>query len=288
MEEPDEEQRYVRKYLLSYLDEGERQAVEERLMTDPGYLKEVLMTESELMEDYLDGTLPEGDRERFERYVLATERQVEKLALTKALGTRVEVKAAANSPPAKRSRRASTVKGRASSLLRSISRGAQPATVTVLAIFLFGVVVITVILVQNYRRVSLEQKLSKLNTQFYMDAEAVLRGYVIGPLRPGLPRDVADVNPYAIPESESVIQLRLQIGAGEYQSFEAAFRTAEDNEVFTLGGLKDKLVNGERVVLIYLPSEVLPPGDYQLRLYGLTPNNQSVYLGRYTFSVLSK
>src|SRR5215212_5411600 len=99
MEELDEEQKYVRKYLLNDLDEGERQAVEERLMTDPGYLKEVLITESELMEDYHDGMLSERDRERVEKYVLATERQAEKLALTKVLSTRVKVKAAANSPP---------------------------------------------------------------------------------------------------------------------------------------------------------------------------------------------
>ena len=85
-----------------------------------------------------------------------------------------------------------------------------------------------------------------------------------------------------------MVQLRLQIGAGDYQTFQALLQTAENKEVLTLSNLKDQRVDGERLVIIYLPARILTPGDYQLRLSGLTRNNQPEYLGRYTFRILGK
>jgi anti-sigma-K factor RskA len=99
MQEPHEEQRYARKFLLGYLDEGDRQIVAERLTTDADYLELVLQAENELMEDYLGDQLSEEDRKRFDKYVLTNPQQVDQLNLTKGLRASAIVRAASNSPP---------------------------------------------------------------------------------------------------------------------------------------------------------------------------------------------
>src|ERR1700687_5506216 len=99
MEEPHEEQRDARRFLLGCLDEGEHQIVAERLTTDAAYLELVLQAESELMEDYLGGQLSEEERKRFDKYVLTNRQQVDQLNLMKALRASATVRAASNSPP---------------------------------------------------------------------------------------------------------------------------------------------------------------------------------------------
>jgi len=286
MEEPDEVQKYVRDYLLGYLDEGERQAVEERLITDPDYLKEVLITESELMEEYLDGMLPERDKEGFVRHILATERQVEKLTVAKALSMSTRVDAAANSPPkAKRTTQPFSLRRWLSYLFHTKSWAVRVSLAAIILIIFFGALAAIKSLLN--RGMSLEQEVEKLNAQEYLDRNAIFHGFIIGPLRAGLFRD-EEINKLIIPDTESMVQLRLQIGAGDYQTFQALLQTAENKEVLTLSNLKDQRVDGERLVIIYLPARILTPGDYQLRLSGLTRNNQPEYLGRYTFRILGK
>jgi hypothetical protein len=107
-------------------------------------------------------------------------------------------------------------------------------------------------------------------------------------LKGGLIRDEQEVKAFTIPKTEELVQLRLQIGAGDYQSFQATLQTAENQELFNLPDLKATTIGGERVVVIYVPAKILTPRDYQLRLSGLTQNNQPVYLGRYNFRIVGK
>lgn len=289
MEEPDAEQKHARDYLLGYLDEGERRVVEERLITDPDYLEEVLITESELIEEYLDGMLPERDKEGFIKHILTTERQVEKLTVAKALAISTGVEAAANSPPtAKRTTHPFLLKRWVSDLFHTKSWAVRISLAAIIPIIFFGVLVVISQLNRGNERESLEQDVAKLNAQEHLDAQAIFHGFIIGPLKAGLFRDEEGINKVTIPETENIVQLRLQIGTGDYQSFQAILQTYEDQEILSLGNLKDKRINGERLVIIYLPAKILSPGDYQLRLSGLTQNNQLEYLGRYTFRILGK
>lgn len=292
MKEPHEEQTYARKFLLGYLDGGERKIVEERLTTDPDFLELVLRAESELMEDYVAGQLSEADRKRFDKYVLTNRQQVDQLNLTRALGASATVRAAANSPP---------LVAKTKPLGPGKQRSLEPfwtaiwdakLSVAIILIILFGSGAYLVW--RHYvsdsinPQQSLTEELVKLNTQQSLSAEAIHKGFIIGPLKEGLVRDEQDVKKFFVPETEKIVQLRLQIGAGDYQTFQAVLQTAEGGELLTLNDLKVRSINGERVVIVFVPAKVLPPGDYQIRLSGMTQNNQLVYLGRYTFQVVGK
>ena len=284
MKEPEEEQTRVRDYLLGHLDEGGRREIEERLMTDPDYLEEVLIVESELMEEYLDGVLPEGDREGFVRHVLATQSQGEKLTAAKALSMTARVDAAANSPPkAKRSTRPFSLKHWFSGLPRTKSRAAKLSLAAVILVVIFGTVAAIRSLLN--RGMSLEQEVQKLNAQQYMDNNAIFHGFIIGPLRSGIFRD-EEINQLVIPETERMVQARLRVGPGDYRSFQATLQTVEGKKVLSLSDLKEQRIDSERLVIVYLPTRILTPGDYHLSLSGLTQNGQPEYLGRYTFRIL--
>lgn len=291
MEEPHEEQRYARRFLLGYLDDSERQIVAERLTTDADYLELVLQVESELMEDYLGDQLSEEERKRFDKYVLTNPQQVEQFNLTKELRASATVRAASNSPPL-----AATIEPAGTLSHKDLNpwwAWISDVKLSITAIVLAVVVIAGTIIVwrnqtSEINSAQLSEELIKLNAQLSLSANAIYKGFIIGPLKGGLIRDEQDVKAFTIPTTEELVQLRLQIGAGDYQLFQAALLTAENRELFTLPNLKASNISGERVVVIYLPTKILTPEDYQLRLSGLTHDNQPVYLGRYNFRIVGE
>ena len=85
MKELEQEQLVIRKYLLGELDEEGRQQVEQRVMTERDYKEEVLMSEDELLEEFVAGALREHERELFLKNYLSAPLQRRKLRITQAL-----------------------------------------------------------------------------------------------------------------------------------------------------------------------------------------------------------
>ena len=281
MEESDEQQKHARQFLLGYLSEPEREIVEERL-TQPEYLELVLETENELMEAYIDNVLSEDERRRFEKYVLTNERQVSQLNLSRKLRAIAQVRAAANSPPVA----AETTPTPQENINRSNRSWIGSLKYPIAAVVLIAACVTVAIIVwRNRSQQSLSEELVRLNTQQSLSAEAINRGFIVGPLKEGLSREDQENIKFSIPETEKIVQLRLRTSAVSYQTFQAVLQTAEGNEVLSLNELRARTINGDNVVLVYLPAHVLTPGDYQIRLSSINQNNQAAYLGRYTFRI---
>jgi hypothetical protein len=290
MAQLDDEHRYAREFLLGYPDEVARQTVEERLMTDPDYLALVLQVENDLMEDYIAHQLSEDDRSRFDKYVLGSKRQIEQLNLTRALTALAKVDAAAHSPPMVTRNKDVVVESVPANLLHAKIWGVNAVLAAVLLFIMVGIAAMIVLRSASSRNDSLQgsvaEEVAKLNAQQDLDSEAISHGIVIGPLKHGLSRDDVNSNKFVIPTTERIVQLRLQIGTGQYQAFQAELQTVEGREIVTLSDLKERRINGERLVIIFLPAKVLSPADYQLRLTGVSQNNQVEYLGRYTFRIV--
>lgn len=292
MTQSDEAQERAREFLLGYLDESERVKVEERILTENAYREIVLQAESALIEDYLEDELSAEDRVRCEKNVLTNELQLEQLSLTRALKASAKVNAAANSPPTAERIARPTPEERPSNFFQARDRGMNWAVAAMIALVLIGVAAIVLFYNRSYRNNdqagSLGEELAKLNAEENLDSQAILRGYIIGPLKPGLSRDEENSKAFVIPGTEQIIQLRLQIGSIQYQTFQAELLTAEDEKIATLIDLKEKRISGERMVIVYLPARRLTSGDYQIKLNGVSQNNQLVYVGRYTFRIVGK
>lgn len=283
MEEAEEQQRHARQFLLGYLSKEERELVEERL-AKPDYLELVLKTENELMEDYIDHELSDDERRRFEKYVLTNERQVNQLDLSRKLRAIARVRAAANSPP--------VIPETIPTVPENIRESNRSRTywgnkLLIAAVVLIAVCASVALIVWRNRssQQSLSEELVTLNTQQALGSEAINRGFIIGPLKEGLSREDQGNKKFSIRATENIVQVRLQIGAVLYQSFQAVLQTADGDEILKLNDLRARTINGENVVLVYLPANELASGDYQIRLSGIDQNNQAVYLGRYIFRI---
>jgi hypothetical protein len=70
----------VRKYLLGSLDDKVKmRRIEENLLLDDEFAKQLLIAEDELIEEYLDHTLNEQEREQFLQFFLLSPENKEKL-----------------------------------------------------------------------------------------------------------------------------------------------------------------------------------------------------------------
>lgn len=67
-----EDEPVIRKYLLGQLSEDEQRDLEERIMVDSELFDQTLLTEDDLVEEYLDGQLTGADRDAFESHYLST------------------------------------------------------------------------------------------------------------------------------------------------------------------------------------------------------------------------
>jgi hypothetical protein len=284
MEESEAEEKNARRFLLGYLSEEERKIVENRL-EEPDYLELVLKTEHDLMDDYIANDLSENDRLRFKQYVLTNQQQIDEFNLSRRLRATARVRAAANSPPVV-SESIPTVREKDSQSNKSWHSDFR---LPIAAIILISIGLAAAFVVFRWSRSSqqsLYEELTKLNTQQSLTTEALNRGVVIGPLQEGLTREDSE-NRFSVPETEQVVQLRLQIGSVPYQTLQAVLQDAEGHEIRKFNDLKPRTITGERLAIIYVPAKDFTPGDYQIRLSGLTERNQLVDLGRYTFRTVA-
>lgn len=69
----------IREYLLGQLSGEQQQWVEERLISDRDFFEQVTIIEDELIDDYIGGSLPKVERERFLHHFLSTPQQRQRL-----------------------------------------------------------------------------------------------------------------------------------------------------------------------------------------------------------------
>ena len=96
----------IRRYLLGRLPEQERDRLEARLLSDGAAYRQVLATEGELIDQYVDGELAAADRRAFEERLLAVERIRERVGFARGLRALAAEEAAAAPAPGRRPGRA--------------------------------------------------------------------------------------------------------------------------------------------------------------------------------------
>src|SRR5258705_594209 len=80
-------------YLLGELSAEERRQLDEQLFVNDDYFERLMVTENELIDDYLRGGLSEVERELFERNFLNSAHLRRRINLAKSLLTYIDDKA---------------------------------------------------------------------------------------------------------------------------------------------------------------------------------------------------
>ncbi len=293
-----EEQRLIRQYLLGALGEEEQQRIEERILTDPRYKAEVLMSEDELMEDYASGLLSEGEREKFVKHCLSASGQIEKLRITKALFDYANSETIAETPlPVNKSDRPPFWRHPLRALFGG-RRAVAAVSVSVILIIVIGALFYLGRWQQQARRLAdqrafIEQELARLNRQqdpttgLPPGLDPASARFLSVKLTSALNRASGEMTRVSVPAQTNILQLRPVLTSEPYRRYQATLSTTEGDEIFTFAPLQPVITDGNRTLIINVPAGILTRGDYILTLRGATENGDSADAGEYPFRIAS-
>lgn len=263
------EQSLLRKYLLGGLDEGGRERVELRLLSDGEFAEEMAGVRQDLFEEYAAGALGAAEREGFERHCLNTHGARERLKFARALDRSVDERL-------KDSEAGSAADGARPSWFRRLFTGGWPRFAVPVAAALLLVVLYAAWQLWARRapaddlRAALAPKILSLNTPAGGDAAPPVAGASHSvTLRRDIVRESQGLTRIAAPPGAEVLELRLVLAGEPDESYRAALLTDEDEEIASVGGLRAEGDGADRVLVFKLPARALPHGDYQLRVEGV-------------------
>ncbi len=271
-----ETQQRSRQYLLGTLAPEQAVELEERLLIDGELFEELLIAEEELMDQFLSGEITDREREAIEtRFLQSPERQ-EHLRFARALKTYVST----HGPQTTRafgiqketvieSDASERVRGKRSLISRLFPR--HPA----LAFSLAGALVL--ILVGGIW----------LANRIVNRPRGAQTVWAIE-LTPGLQRDEGEIKKLAIPGNTDAVRLQLDLTENQYASYEAVVLDIDGRSIITRKNLKAQTANGLQLVAVDVESAFLTPGDYRVKLSGLSANGNPESLGSYPFKVLKR
>lgn len=337
----------MRKYLLGVLSEEEREHIEKNMLTDDAFYEDLLsledVVEDDLIEQYLDGDLTDGEKKGFEQIFLSTTERREKLELARDLSRRASLSMA----------RAQAVEQAVVGVswwrsLASLLRLENPAVGLSLATALLIMVVSCVwLLFRAHRletelsqarsqqrgqspaeqslqeslaqqrtrndelaaslnqaqeqRARLEQELNSLKAQSAREQETNANrtpsqgrtsvfALVLTPFRGRGPSGGSgtEIN---IPAKTGSVRLNLAldtINPKAYKSYQATVTKRDGTRILKTDRLAVTSKDGEDYVGFSLPASLLPGGEYEVELSGVSTGNTVEPLGLYSFRVASR
>ena len=131
----------------------------------------------------------------------------------------------------------------------------------------------------NARSTSLERTLAALR-------DRLVSPIVSAFLKPGLYRGSGDVGTVTVSREHQLVELRLDLGIDEYPTYRAALCNAAGDEI-TVQNRLDAVHEGEQVLVVpQFPASFLTPGNYHVKLSGVTQAGEVEQLDLYHFRVL--
>jgi len=279
-------QELLMRYLLGSASGPEREQVEEEYFLDDETCEVLEALEDELIDSYVGGRLSQSQREQFEKYFLDYPAKQERVEFAKLF-----MDAAARETVASAPMRA--VK-QPNSWWRSVSlRFLGPRPAVRFAFTATWLVVATIAVFWGFQTQRLQRERTRLQHQIdQLEQEAKIGQQVLDVVM--LPashfvRDATSNNPYHVPaiSRTSSIILLLEIERDEYPYYDAVLQSAEGKQIWHAEALRSRSMNnGRKAIALYLPSQFLNRGDYNILLSGRKANDGLQIVDSFEFSVL--
>jgi len=251
MEELDDEQRLIRRYLMGQLG-PERERVEERMLADPDYFDRVLIVEEGLFEDFVFGDMSAPERESFNEHLLSSPRQVKKLEITKALK---------NYAGATRRPGAWWI----GSLMSEHKLGAALALAALLLLGSFAAY-------RMLMRDPLETELARLNSRDAISAQpgpSVYAETLTASRFRGLGARNDGEKELTIPPGTEVVLLHLALSGDDSESYNVTLTRGAKEWPLHIEGVRPVSADGAKVLPVKIPSRALTAGPHELTLSGV-------------------
>jgi hypothetical protein len=264
----------MKQYLLGKLPPESLTPLEERLLSDGDFYEHLLITEDDLVDDYLADRLSGPERERFEAHFMISPERRQKVRFGRALRRYILAEGVRASSP-------ELSQGSSAGDKRSLSKRGFALWPFKLRPVLALSFIITVCLVlfavswKVFRRPS-----------FHATVEKQSQKPSIIALVSGSTRSEGVTPRVSIPQGVDSVQLQLELKRNDYQTYKAEL-LGDTSVLVSSEAMKPEGNGGRSVVYMPVPANVLKPGDYQVRLSGISDSGGVEVVDRYPFRVVS-
>jgi hypothetical protein len=104
-------------------------------------------------------------------------------------------------------------------------------------------------------------------------------------LTPGMLRDGGTLTRVVIRPNDATVRFRLLLAGPEYPSYRAVFYDADGEEVWAVSKLRVDPREQTRALTAVVPSDLLSPGDYQIKVSGIVPDRRTEGIATYSLRV---
>jgi len=314
-------EKLISRYLLGELPDEQQVEIEDRAFSDQEYLASITAVENDLIDEYVRGELSADARQRFESRFLASAERRKRVEFAKALRTVVSESPAVK----KVVQPATTWRESLYAFLNGLNPAARLAFVAaaLLVVAVAAWLFVETMRLRSQVMTLQAERQSGQNLQQALDAERKrneelnarltqekqqreqtdesLRQLTETPeatkpapapviasltLLPGLSRSGGEKPNLDLSNDARLVRLNIGIDPEEqYKTFAVELRTLAGREIWNRENLAARTRRGTRAVGLTLPATVLKPGEYELRLRGLTEGGGSEDIGFYYFTV---
>lgn len=265
----------IRQYLLRDLDAEREEELEKQLMSkSPDFEEHLESVEDELIDQFAQDELGRDEKKRFQaRFVWSPER-LEKLRFARALQHHQAWSAR---------REARETDSQPGILERLFGWLGQLKPAPVLSLALASGLLIAAIAVAwlFVGKVQLREELAIAQGSATETASVWLE--------PGaLTRGMGEIERLIVPADATLVRMHLDLGIDDYESYRATLGSGTGDEVWSQSQLQAEELDERVAVTLTLPAELLVPGDYTIRLSGLTISGDYELVGRYRFRALQQ
>lgn len=283
MNEPSNDEARIRRFLLEDLDEEERERVEELFLTDSDTRDALLLAEDELIEEYLDGSLQGVDREKFRKVFVATPQLRRKVRIARSLSnlTRAEHSPQPTLVPSPTQDQGSFF----SKMLKYRGRGnllAYASAAAMLIVLTVGVFWYAEFRREQNRRLTVERELAALNDPLRrpeLPADQVLP-LVLSPVSVR-----SSGSRIRLPATDAYLELSLLPEIARAETYNVLIQRVGLGDEFAVPNLRLEDQPAGKVIRVRIPTRLLNPGLYRLRLHGVMLDGRAVETNEFSFEV---
>ena len=290
MSRQSDEEILLRNYLLGELDEETQEQVEEHLLCDASFAERLSAAEDNLIDDYVFAALPKSERQSFEKNFILTDERRQKILFAQTLELYVDEHYGQQPSTLAAAHRPSPAQSSPWQFLKAHKAWFAVPAIALLLVFLTPKIVRWLkpsdeVARLQAQRASIERKIAEVNKRPAEQNTQALPAYELA-LPPTLLREDGGMKRANLTEDIKLLTLKLKLPQVQYENYLALVSTIEGEELFAIEGLRSEVDAGVAVIILKIPSEFLPTGDYQIQLRGVAADWRVEDAARYNFRVI--
>jgi hypothetical protein len=256
----------MRAYLLGTLDEDQRTQLEEGILSDPQIYEELLIAEEDLIDQYLAGALSEIEIDQFENHFLITADRQKKLRFGSLLQTYVNSHSPVLQPKPFTSVRTSPAP------LSSLSFSSRP-------VMAFAAMLVALVGIAWVGWFAMKKSADQVSLP-------IIPPHLTVTLKPGSTGSPQTTTPRVnVAPKGYQVKLELELSNPIFRNYKSELIRA--NKSLKVSDELTLEAKGEQhVVPFTVPGEMLSPGEYQVRLSGVSDSGADAFIDNYLFRIV--